>query len=190
MMNLFEDDVQLSEHDIAWKSRDWDAVQKLADSYKEKAENELFAIMNDLTYGKQERCLAQCDNYSKHWIDNAMSQHVDCISSMYVMNLIGGGLSDQAHYNYYLHTISKGKRYGKWAKLTEDNLDKLIAKLLMSYYTINYDDALMYRKTLELKGNMPAVLKIVKPLASDELIATITKDVKERKKLKKLTLEW
>ena len=37
MICLFgEDEQQYSEHDAAWFGKDWEAVQKLADSYKEK----------------------------------------------------------------------------------------------------------------------------------------------------------
>ena len=31
---LMGDDEQLNEHEIAWKSKDWDAVSALADSFK------------------------------------------------------------------------------------------------------------------------------------------------------------
>lgn len=56
-ISLFDDDVELNEHEVAWKSRNDAAIQALADSFKEKAENELFAIMNDITYGKNQRNL-------------------------------------------------------------------------------------------------------------------------------------
>lgn len=44
-MSLFEDDIQLNEHQVAWYSKDWTAVQSAADSFKEKAENEFFEII-------------------------------------------------------------------------------------------------------------------------------------------------
>ena len=33
-MSLFEDDIQLNEHQVAWYSKDWTAVQSAADSFK------------------------------------------------------------------------------------------------------------------------------------------------------------
>ena len=189
MMNLFDED-PISEHDVAWMSKDWDAVQKLADSYKEKTENELFSILNDITVTKKERNLSQCSNYSKTWIDLALSQHVDCLISVNAMNLVGGGLSDQDHYNYYLNSISEGKRYGKWAKITLDASETLINKVLMLYYSINSDDAEMYREILTAKNKLKDVLHKAKSLVSDELIKTITKNVKEQKNIKNKIMEW
>lgn len=189
-MSLFEDDEQLSEFDIAWYSRDFAAVQKLADSFKETAENELFGIMNDITANKKPRDLTQSENYSKFWIDNALSQHVDCMMAVNVMNMVGAGLSDQAHFNYYLHSISQGKRYGKWAKLNEDASELLILKVLMEYYKINVDDAVMYKNTLIKKGNLKAFLRKAKALVTDDFLKTVTKNPKEQKEFKKKSLEW
>lgn len=190
-VSLFDDDVQLNEHEVAWKSRDMDKVQQLADSFKEKAENELFAITNDITFGKNERNLAQSENYSKFYIDNALSQHVDCIISAYRMNLLGGGLSDQAHYNYYLHSITKAKRFGKWAKAGEQDVNVVfLLKLIMKYHTVNNDVAVRYLDTYKLKGHLPAMLKKMKGLVTDEFLKTVTKNVKEQKQFKKQSLEW
>lgn len=189
-MSLFEDDEQLSEFDIAWYSKDWVAVQKLADSFKEKAENELFDIMNNITSGKKARDLSQSENYSKFWIDNALSQHVDCMMAVNVMNMIGAGLSDQSHHNYYMHSISQGKRYGKWAKVTEDSAELLVLKVLMAYYQINADDAVMYRTILQKKDKLKEVLKKAKALVTDDFLKTVTKNPKEQKEFKKKALEW
>ena len=146
--------------------------------------------MNDITSNKSERNLSQSDNYSKFWIDNALSQHVDCIMAVQAMNMIGAGLSDQAHYNYYRHAISKGKRYGKWAKLTENTQEALILKVLMAYYHINMDDARMYREILENKKTLGVVLKKAKALVTDEFLKGVTKNIKEQKTFKKQALEW
>lgn len=190
MMFLFEDEEQLTEHEIAWFDKDFDSVQKLADSYKEKAENELFQIMNDITSGKKHHDLTQSENYSKFWIDNALSQHVDCMMSVNVMNLVGVGLSDQAHFNYYFHSITQGKRYGKWAKPEVDPAMLLILKVLMKLYTINIDDAEMYRKTLISKGKLKDVLHKAKAMVTDDFLKEVTKNVKEQKEFKKKALEW
>lgn len=190
-VSLFDDDVQLNEHEVAWKQRDFDSVQKLADSFKEKAENELFAILDDITASKRQRNLAQSENYNKFWIDNALSQHVDCIIAVNRMNLIGAGLTDQQHFNYYLHALPQGKRYGKWAKEEQGDVNtQLVVKLLMKYHTINAADAFNYFEQYKAKGHLKEVLKRVKGLVTDDFLKTVTKNVKEQKQFKKQALEW
>lgn len=190
-LSLFDDDVQLNEHEIAWKSRDMDKIQELADSFKEKPENELFSILNDLTFGKNERNLAQSENYSKFFLDNAMSQHVDCIIQAETMNLIGAGLSDQAHYNYYLHAVSKGKRFAKFAKAKSDDVNVvLMIKLISKFHTINESTAAKYLEMYKLKGHLKTMLTRMKSLVTDDFLKTVTKNVKEQKQFKKMSLEW
>ncbi len=180
----------LSEHEVAWFGSDFDSIQKLADSYKQSQESELFAILGDITQNKKPRNLSQSENYSKYMIDNALSQHVDCMMQVNQMNLLGAGLSDQHHYNYYLETISQGKRYGKWAKLTLDTSEVFINKVIMAYYNINENDALMYRQILGKNNQLNDILKKAKGLVTDEFLKSITKNVKEIKQFKKQALEW
>ncbi|AKU42708.1 clamp loader subunit DNA polymerase [Escherichia phage QL01] len=188
-ISLFDDDVELNEHEVAWKSRNDAAIQALADSFKEKAENELFAIMNDITYGKNQRNLAQSENYNQFWLDNSLSQHVDCIMQAAMVNCLK--LDDQSHFNYLLHTVPKGKRFGKWAKAHDDEVSVVfITRLLMKYHSINNDDAYRYLETYKIKGHLPAVLKKMKGLVTDEFLKSVTKNVKEQKDLKKKALEW
>ncbi|BAQ22704.1 clamp loader of DNA polymerase [Edwardsiella phage PEi20] len=188
-VSLFDDDVELNEHEVAWKQRDFDKVQELSDSFKEKAENELFAILNDITFGKKQRNLAQSENYNQFWIDNSLSQHVDCIMQSALVNCLK--LDDQSHFNYLLHAVPKGKRFGKWAKAHDDDVNVVfITRLLMKFHTINNDDAVRYLETYKMKGNLPAVLKKMKGLVTDEFLKSITKNVKEQKQFKKQALEW
>lgn len=189
-LSLFEEDSELNEHEIAWRSRDQNKIQELADSFKEKPENELFAIMNNLGSGKKERSLANSENYSRFWIDNSFSQHVDCLIAVNAMNLIGAGLSDQAHHNYYLHAIPQGKRFGKWAKYEENVGSKFLIKLLAEFHQINDSDAYMYLQTYKEKGNLEIILKKAKALVTDDFLKTVTKNVKDQKQFKKQALEW
>lgn len=189
MMSLFEDDDQYNEHQIAWLGKDWTKVQELSDSYKEKAENQFFTIIGSINE-KQEHLNISTMDYSKFMVENALSQHADCMPAVYVMNLVGQGLSDQAHYNYMMASVPRGRRYGKWAKLTENTLDALILQVIMTYYKVNAIDARMYRETLEAKNKLKPALKKMKGLVTDELVKTITKNVKEQKTLKKTALEW
>jgi hypothetical protein len=190
-VSLFDDDVQLNEHEVAWKSRDMDKIQELSDSFKEKAENELFAILNDITFNKKPRNLAQSENYNKYWLDSSLSQYVDCIIAANTMNLIGSELSDQQHYNYYLNAVSKSKRFSKWAKAPEEATNvKLVLGLIKKYYSINQDDAVMYMDMMQTKGNLKDFLKIARALVTDDFLKTVTKNVKEQKQIKKQILEW
>jgi hypothetical protein len=189
MMSLFEDDDQYNEHQIAWLGKDWTKVQELSDSYKEKAENQFFEIIGSINEKKEHLNISTMD-YSKFMVENALSQHADCMPAVYVMNLVGQGLSDQAHYNYMMASVPRGRRYGKWAKLTENIQDALILQVIMTYYKVNAIDARMYRETLEAKNKLKPALKKMKGLVTDELVKTITKNVKEQKNLKKTALEW
>lgn len=192
-MNLsqfLEDDEQLNEHEIAWRSADWGKVEQLTEEYKEKAENVLFELLNQLTVGKTPQNLAQCDQYLKTWIDLGLSQHADCIDSVFRMNLLGAGLSNQGHFNYYLHAISQGKRFGKWAKLTEDAQEKLVLTLIQRRWNINRSDAMMYRDNYKSKGKLPELLKSLKFMATDDFVKTITKSKPEQKQLTKFIKEW
>ena len=87
-------------------------------------------------------------------------------------------------------SVPRGRRYGKWAKLTENILDALILQVIMTYYKVNAIDARMYRETLEAKNKLKPALKKMKGLVTDDLLKTITKNVKEQKTLKKTALEW
>ncbi|CCI88631.1 phage DNA polymerase clamp loader subunit Gp62 [Yersinia phage phiR1-RT] len=189
-MSLFDDDEKQSDFDIAWMTQDWDMLSKLCEQFNEKPENEFFAILNDINTSKRARDVSVSSNYSKFMIDNMLSQHVDCIMSVNVMNLVGSSLTDQQHYNYYLNSIPHGKRFSKSTKFVEQTDTVFIIKLLMSYYGINADDAIMYKETMTLKNTLVLTLKKLKSLVTDDFLKTVTKNVKEQKDLKKQALEW
>lgn len=181
-----DEEEQLSEVELAWKTQDWDKVQELADELKEKPENELFSVLNDINNGKRERDVAYVDAYSKYFIDNNLSNFADCIYPTYMSNLLLANMSNQAHYNYMLHAVPKGKRFNKNSKLTVDVKEEFILKLLMKFYRINKDDAVMYKRILETKDKLSAFLTDAKGMVTDEFLKSVTKNVKEQKELKKL----
>ncbi|ADB81542.1 putative clamp loader small subunit [Klebsiella phage vB_KpnM_VPA32] len=187
-MSLFEDDVQLNEHQIAWYSKDEAEIKRLSDTFKETAENEFFAIIGAINE-KKDISIGTRD-YSKFMVENALSQFPECMPSVYVMNLVGSGLSDEAHFNYLKAAVPRGRRFGKWAKLNESAQETLVLKVLMNHYTININDAERYRVTLANKNKLSETLKRLKGTVTDELVKSITKNVKEQKQLKKLALEW
>lgn len=188
MICLFDDEdkVELNEHQIAWMQMDWDKVKELSDQYKEKPENELFVILNNINSDKNELNVDQFDSYSKFMIDSMLSRHMDCIQSVYMSNMILHGLPDQAHHNYLMLTIPRGRRYSKSTKLDETLKDKYILKLLMVYYKVNSYTAYTYKNLLTKIGKLDEVLKSAKAMANDDFLKTITKNPKELKELKLL----
>lgn len=189
-LNQFMDDEDLNEFEEAWLSKDWEKVEKLLTQFNVPAENELFDIMNKITSEKVHINVTTKGAYSKFWIDNALSQHVDCMDSVYVMNLIGDKLSDQDHFNYYFHAIRQGKRFGKWAKLVEDPEQKVIIALIKKRWSINEYDAMMYEEIIRAKNQMPKTLKVLKPLATKDFVASVIKLKAEQTKVLKAIDKW
>lgn len=187
-MSLFDDDVQLNEHQVAWYSRDEAEIKRLSDTFKETAENEFFAIIGAINE-KKDISIGTRD-YSKFMVENALSQFPECMPSVYAMNLIGSKLSDEAHFNYLKASVPRGRRFGKWAKLTESVQETLVLRVLMNHYKVNINDAQNYQRILSNKNKLSETLKRLRGTVTDELVKSITKNVKEQKQLKKLALEW
>lgn len=187
MICLFDDDeVQLNPHEIAWANKDWDAVKKLIEEYKEKPESDLFKILNNINMSKQDINVLQFDTYSKFMIDSMLSRHIECVPATYMSNLVIQGLPDQAHHNYLMALIPQGKRFSRNVKLDESYKDRYIIKLLMKYYGVNNEVAFGYKKLLERKGKLKNFLKDAKALATDDFLKSVTKNPKEIKELKLL----
>lgn len=151
MLCLFdEDEIVYNAHQIAWFSRDWVAVQKLADEYKEKPENEFFAILNNINSAKQELNVSVMDGYSKFAIDNTLSKHTDCLHAAFTANLFMQGLSDQAHHNYMMNAVPQGRRFAKGSKLSEPYKDKFVIELLAKWYKVNRGRAVEYLSLIHI----------------------------------------
>lgn len=172
-------------HQVAWMNKDWDAVKALCEEYKEKPENELFQALNAINSSKEHIDVSMM-NYSKFMVDTMLSNHEDCLDSVFISNVALSGLPDQAHFNYLSMTIPNGRRFSKSTKIAEPLKDKYILKLLMEFYKVNSSTAYMYRTLLERKGNLESFLQRAKALATDEFLKTITKNPKEIKELKLL----
>lgn len=181
---LDEDEEKLNLHQMAWYSGDSQRIKELADSYKESAESELFSILNDLNLNKSERNIAQSENYSKFAIDSYFSGSPDTVYAAYVANLLLGGLSDQAHYNYMLHAIPKGKRFIKKGKLDEDVHKSFKIALLKKIYQVSSDRAEEYYLLLTKKGLLSETLKQYQAYVTDDFLKSFTKNVKLQKELK------
>lgn len=185
---LMGDDEQLNEHEIAWLSKDWDAVAKLAESYKEDAENTAFALMDDITYNKTDRDVGNID-YPAWFINNALSMHAETLYPAYVMNLLSG-LDSQSHYNYLCASIRKGKVYGKWPKLEETLEEALYVAMIKRANNVDEYTAKMYRKIMEKRGNMQEFLSKHRFLVTPAFVKTITKVAKNQNQMLKLAKKF
>ncbi|ASD52037.1 clamp loader small subunit [Pseudomonas phage PspYZU05] len=184
-MSLFDD--VYNEHEIAWKSGDQAKIQELADTFKEKPESELFAIIKSIDR-KTKIDLSTMD-YNRYMIDLHYSNFPECIPVMYRLNFMSN-LTDTEHYNYLFSAIPAGSKFYKSNKAPETPQDELINRLIMNHYKVNNNDALLYRDILDANGKLHLMLKRLKPLATEELIKTLTKNVKLRKEMKEIVMRW
>lgn len=185
---LMGDDEQLNEHEIAWMSKDWDAVAKLADSFKENAENTAFAIMDDITYNKVERVVSNSD-YPAWFVNNALSMHAETLYPAYVMNLLSS-LPAQAQYNYLLASIRKGKIYGKWPKLEESMEEKLHIAMIKKANNVDDHTASMYLKILKKRDKLDMFLSQHKFMVTPAFVKTVAKTSKDQNQLLKLAKKF
>lgn len=181
-----EDEVQFSEHELAWMHKDWDAVKALSEEYKQKPENLLFAVLNGINSSKADLSADELEGYSKFMVDSMLSRHADCLPAVMTSNMFLSGLDDIHHYNYLKLAVPQGRRFAKTGKLDESLKDRYIIALLCEFYKVNPQVAFTYRKTLENKGNLEHFLKRAKAMATDSFLKTITKNPKEIKELKSL----
>ena len=104
------------------------------------------------------------------------------------MNLVGGSISDQMHYNYYLNSVRKAKRFGAWAKLSEDFEEKIIIEILREKYSVNTRTAMEYLQELKDLGMFEDWKRKHAKVALSLL--GIVKNKAEQKKLEKLIKQW
>lgn len=84
-------------------------------------------------------------DYSPFMINRALSQGVDTIMYANELNKSPGN-SKVLHYDFMFYSISKKKRYNKWAKVANDDEENI--KLLMTHYTVNRKVAMSYLSLL------------------------------------------
>jgi hypothetical protein len=106
----------------------------------------LFDFMNDLTSDKN---YLFDDTSSKEFnafmINRGMGQQPDLIMYANEMNK-SPGLSKEMVHDFYFYAIKAKKRYGKWAKSSDDNKAEL--DLIMNHYTVNRNVAVLYLELL------------------------------------------
>lgn len=185
----FLDEDELNEHEAAWRSKDWDKIEELVKGYTKDKENTLFMVLDELNNGKTPLNLASLDTYDKYFIDNAMSQHIDTLIPAYMMNLVGSGLPDQAHFNYYLLSVRKGRRTGAWAKLTEDHEEKVILAVLQKKYGVNTRIAMEYAQELRDLNKIDEWKRSHMKVALS-LLGDVVKNKTDQKKVESKIKKW
>lgn len=169
-------------HELAWMSKDWDKVDELVKEYSGIEKTNLFDIIEQITFSKKPITPEQLSVYDKWFVNNALSQNVDCLYYVDQMNLFGEKLSNEQHYNYYLLNIRKQKRYTKWAKVSYDLETEIYKQLLAKRFSINLRDAEVYYsillksdrlKNIELKHLADQEFKNIKTAQDKKVLKTI-----------------
>ena len=81
--------------------------------------------------------LEDLSGYAPYMINRALSLYPDLIFDVNIMNLFPG-VTNQMHYDFYLNSIRKQKRYGKkWPKPEKDDQIQMI----MNFYKYSKDKA-------------------------------------------------
>lgn len=81
--------------------------------------------------------------YSGYIVNRALSQHIDCIFHVALVNY--GNLDSKLQYDYLFHSVKKYKRpYQKWFKNVEDKDIQVIKE----YYQCSNETAKQYKSVL------------------------------------------
>lgn len=148
-------EVALNEHEIAWRTKDWDSVKKLSESYKEKPANEFFYILNKINSDKSRINTEDVESYNQFSINASLSRHIDCVQHTFNMNILCDCINDQMHFDYLLHSIRPGKRYGGTADIgdpIEDIINVVFSKCVAKIYEVSIERAKEYIDILKYKG--------------------------------------
>lgn len=168
-------------HELAWMSSNWDKVDELIKDYSGIEKTNFFDIIEQITFSKKPITPEQLSIYNKWMINNALSQNVDCLFFVDQMNMFGEKLTNEQHYNYYMLSIRKNKRYSKWAKVEYDIETEIYKLLLAKRFCINLKDAEVYYSTLLRNGKLKDIE--LKHLV-DSVDFSIVKTAQDKKILK------
>lgn len=80
--------------------------------------------------------------YNQFMINRALMQHIDTILLASEMNKCGGNITDEMHHDFLFYSVEPRRRYGKWAKKDDSNIDVL--NYIKMCYNVNHEIAIMY----------------------------------------------
>lgn len=109
----------------------------------------LFDWLGDLTQHKQGLYNVETENkYVPFIINRGLANYIDCILFAQQMN-VHHRLDPSLQYDFYLYGLSKGRRYGKWAKKIKlDKKDEEDIELVSQYYQVSPARASSYIEIL------------------------------------------
>lgn len=104
---------------------------------------DLFSVLNSISTKDYSFTEEMNDGYQPFIINKGLMQHIDTILYANEMN-INHQVTKEMHYDYLYYSVSKKKRYGKWAKASTD--DKELIDDIVEYYKINRNYAEVYMR--------------------------------------------
>lgn len=119
-------------------------VQETEENYlPEKYKFDLFGTLNSISNKDYSFDSEHQSSYPPYMINRGLMQNLDTILYANEMNM-HSQVTKEMHYDYLFYSVSKKKRYGKWAKASTDN--KELVDRITEYYKINRKYALQYIK--------------------------------------------
>ncbi|AUE22563.1 clamp loader subunit [Aeromonas phage Ah1] len=188
----FMDEEDLNEHEIAWRSRDWNAVKELAKQFKVPAEQSLFEIIDNVTQKRGHGTVDRFSDYDQHAINNALSQHVTMSGYASELNSMEGFISDQMHYDYLYFTVRKcSLPKVKFAKLTDDWEQRVFEYLVSDYYEVSIPRAREYIDYFS-DEQIKRLKKMFSPTVNDvnARCLTVIPTKTEREKIQRAIRSW
>lgn len=130
--------------------------KELADFLKQYdtkgGQSDLMLILDKITITKDRNFDVNTVRYNKYIIEEMLSRSVDCYEAVLNMSMVGGGLTDQQHYDYLVRKVPVGrKNYSERVKkyMTMGAKRTLVKILLARYYNCNMEVAEEYYQVLE-----------------------------------------
>lgn len=122
-----------------------EAIEEQEETQQEEKLASVFDFLNDITFDNKHIMTEENKkNYNIFVVNKGLSQHADCV--LYANELNKLGVSDvEQHYDYLFHSITKRKRYGKWAK---KDIDDECLGLVCDKYKVNKNVAKQYLKLM------------------------------------------
>lgn len=194
LFDMMYSEPKLNKHQIAWYSNDDALIKECASEFDVKdTENKFFGILNAINYDKTPLNVDEYigTGYSKWQIDAYMMQFPDTLHIAYVMNMLGSDISNQDHFDYYLNSVERNKRYGaKKNKYNEDLERIVIVQQFCDIYKMNRGDGEYYYNAYCEMGIMDDFKKKYKSTMISTTIHKTDIPKGEKNKVIKIMEKW
>lgn len=111
------------------------------------SEPKLFDYIGDITYDKKyifDEELSK--NYVPFMVNRGLAQHIDTVLLANEMNK-RSTISKLMHHDFLFYAVDARKRYGKWAKATEENTE--VVEYIQQKVSVNRATAIEYIRVLD-----------------------------------------